>query len=164
MLCFIAFRFPRTPVKSRCSAAFSKASARERSPTKQYLWRHFLLFSRRSRALALLNAAQVKRAIWEGYITHTCGCVESLHYFAWFVSSKSSTIWLRSLYITLSLLCDVPRSHVPVLLAMQWSVAWRFAFYRGRKHLWIVFSFNKKHLYSRRKKNITLYAISTCNI
>ena len=28
-------------------AAFSKASARERSPTKQYLWRHFLLFSRR---------------------------------------------------------------------------------------------------------------------
>ena len=29
-------------------AAFSKASARERSPTKQYLWRHFLLFSRRT--------------------------------------------------------------------------------------------------------------------
>ena len=30
------------------SAAFSKASARERSPTKQYLRRHFLLFSRRT--------------------------------------------------------------------------------------------------------------------
>ena len=29
-------------------AAFSKASARERSPTKQYLWRHFLLFSRQT--------------------------------------------------------------------------------------------------------------------
>ena len=29
-------------------AAFSKASARERSPAKQYLWRHFLLFSRRT--------------------------------------------------------------------------------------------------------------------
>ena len=29
-------------------AAFSKASTRERSPTKQYLWRHFLLFSRRT--------------------------------------------------------------------------------------------------------------------
>ena len=36
---------------------------------------------------------------------------------------------------------NVSRSHVPVLLAMQWSVAWRFAFYRGREHLWIVFSF-----------------------
>ena len=41
-------------------AAFSKASARERSPTRQYLWRHFLLFSRRTFAVArLLNAAQV---------------------------------------------------------------------------------------------------------
>ena len=29
-------------------AAFSKASARERLPTKQYLWRHFLLFSPRT--------------------------------------------------------------------------------------------------------------------
>ena len=29
-------------------AAFSKASARERSPTKQYLWRSFLLFSRQT--------------------------------------------------------------------------------------------------------------------
>ena len=29
-------------------AAFSNASARESSPTKQYLWRHFLLFSRRT--------------------------------------------------------------------------------------------------------------------
>ena len=29
-------------------AAFSKASAREHSPTEQYLWRHFLLFSRRT--------------------------------------------------------------------------------------------------------------------
>ena len=30
------------------SAAFSNASTRESSPTKQYLWRHFLLFSRRT--------------------------------------------------------------------------------------------------------------------
>ena len=29
-------------------AAFNKASTRERSPTKQYLWRNFLLFSRRT--------------------------------------------------------------------------------------------------------------------
>ena len=33
---------------NKISAALSKASARERSPTKQYLWRHFLLFSRRT--------------------------------------------------------------------------------------------------------------------
>ena len=30
---------------------------------------------------------------------------------------------------------------VPVLLAVQWSVASRFAFYRGREHIWIVFRF-----------------------
>ena len=33
------------------SAVFSKASARERSPTKQYLWRHFLLLNVRGRSL-----------------------------------------------------------------------------------------------------------------
>ena len=32
----------------RTSAGFSKTSARERSLTKQYLWRQFLLFSRRT--------------------------------------------------------------------------------------------------------------------
>ena len=37
---------------------------------------------------------------------------------------------------------NFPRSHVPVLLAMRWSVASRSALYRGREHLWIVFSFN----------------------
>ena len=63
--------------------------------------------------------------------------------------SKSSTIWPRSLYITFSRsFVNFPRSHVPVLLAMQWSVAWRSAFYRGREHLWIVFSF-KLSLFSR---------------
>ena len=34
-------------IGSRTRAALSKASARERSPTKQYLWRQFLLFIRR---------------------------------------------------------------------------------------------------------------------
>ena len=38
----------KTWQNSNASAAFSKASARERSPTKQYLWRHFLLFSLRT--------------------------------------------------------------------------------------------------------------------
>ena len=55
--------------------------------------------------------------------------------------SKSSTI---RLYNVFPCVVNVPRSHVPVLLAMQWSVAWRSAFYRGREHLWIVFSFNSE--------------------
>ena len=55
--------------------------------------------------------------------------------------SKSSTTWLRSLYITFPCAVNVPRSHVPVLFAMQWSVASRSAFYKGRDYLWIVFSF-----------------------
>ena len=38
---------PRTR-DSHTGATFSKASARERTPTQQYLWRHFLLFSRRT--------------------------------------------------------------------------------------------------------------------
>ena len=67
--------------------------------------------------------------------------------------SKSSTIRLRSLYITFPCVVKVPRSHVPVLLAMQWSVAWRSAFYRGREHLWIVFSF--KWEYSTKHKSHT---------
>ena len=46
------------------------------------------------------------------------------------------------LYNLLPSFVNVPRSHVPALLAMQWSIAWRSAFYRGREHLWIVFSFN----------------------
>ena len=54
--------------------------------------------------------------------------------------SKSSTI---RLYNVFPCVVNVPRSHVPVLLAMQWSVAWRSAFYRGREHLWIVFSFKE---------------------
>ena len=36
----------------------------------------------------------------------------------------------------------MPRPNVPVLLAMQWSIASRSAFYRGREHLWIFFNFN----------------------
>ena len=50
--------------------------------------------------------------------------------------SKNSTKRLRSFPCVV----NVSRSHVPVLLAMQWSVAWRSAFYRDREHLWIVFS------------------------
>ena len=56
--------------------------------------------------------------------------------------SKNSNIRLRSLPCVV----NVPHSHVPVLLALQWSVAWISAFYRGRKHLWIVFSFNSHYL------------------
>ena len=40
----------KTPCNN--SAAFSKASVHDRSPTKQYLWRHFLLFSRQTFASA----------------------------------------------------------------------------------------------------------------
>ena len=40
----------KTPCNN--SAAFSKASAHDRSPTKQYLWRHFLLFNRQTFASA----------------------------------------------------------------------------------------------------------------
>ena len=96
---------------------------------------------------------QVKRAIWKAtfyklpiYNEYMRLCWVSTLF--WMICclfsncSKSSTIWLRSLYITFSLLCECSTfSHVPVLLAMQWSVAWRSAFYRGREHLWIVFSF-----------------------
>ena len=42
--CVFVFQMKET----KSSAAFSKASARKRSPTKQYPWRHFLLFSRRT--------------------------------------------------------------------------------------------------------------------
>ena len=33
-------------------------------------------------------------------------------------------------------------SRVFVEIWMRWSIALSFAFYRGRKHLWVVFSFN----------------------
>ena len=56
--------------------------------------------------------------------------------------SKNSNILLRSLPCVV----NVPRSHVPVLLALQWSVAWISSFNRGREHLWIVFSFNSHYL------------------
>ena len=60
-----------------------------------------------------------------------------------FNCSKSSTIRCRSLIKRFPFVVNVPRSHVPVLFEMQWSVASRFAFYRGREHLWIVFSFKQ---------------------
>ena len=111
MLCFIAFRFPRTPVGIK--RAIGKATLHKLPIYNEYM-----------------------RLGWVSTLFCMICCLFSN-------CSKSSTIWLRSLYITFSLLCEiVPRSHVPVLLAMQWSVAWRSAFYRGREHLWIVFSFN----------------------
>ena len=58
--------------------------------------------------------------------------------------SKICTTRLRSLYITFSCVVNNPRSHLPVLLAMHWSVTSRSAFYRGREHLWIVFSFKQQ--------------------
>ena len=53
----------------KCStcAAFSKASACERSPTKQYLWRHFLLFSRRTFAGARFAEPSTGN-IWHPFI------------------------------------------------------------------------------------------------
>ena len=72
--------------------------------------------------------------------------------------SKSSTI---RLYNVFPCVVNVPRSHVPVLLAMQWSVAWRSAFYRGREHLWIVFSFKylvkKKAHFLNANETDTIY-------
>ena len=39
---------------------------------------------------------------------------------------------------------DVQLSYVPILLVMQWSIAFRSAFHRGKENiLWIVFSFNE---------------------
>ena len=85
---------------------------------------------------------QVKRSIRKAivYITNTFDCVESLHYFAWFV--VCFPIVIKALLHGFDPYLNVLRTHVPVLLAMQWSIAWRSAFYRGREHLWIVFSFN----------------------
>ena len=92
---------------------------------------------------------QVKRAIGKAilhklsiYNEYMCLCWVSILFCVicclFSNCSRSSTTRLRSLFITLR--CE--RSHVPVLLAMQWSVAAsRSAFYRGREHLWIVFSF-----------------------
>ena len=61
-----------------------------------------------------------------------------------FNCSKSSTTRPQSLYIAFPWV--VPRCHVPVLLAMQWSVASRSAFHRRKEHLWIVFSFNHQNI------------------
>ena len=58
--------------------------------------------------------------------------------------SKCSTIQLRFLYTTFSLCCECSTFSCARTLAMQWSVAWRSAFYRGREHLWIVFSFKRR--------------------
>ena len=80
------------------------------------------------------------------YITNTCNCVESLHYFAWFAVCFPVVIIAQLYgfdpYICFPCIVNVQHSHVPVLLAMQWRVAWRSAFYGGREYLWIVFSFN----------------------
>ena len=86
------------------------------------------------------------------YITNTCDCVESLHYFGWFVVCfpivvKALLYGFDPYIYRFPCNVTVPRSHVPVLLAMQWSVAWISAFYRGREHLWIVFSFNICQIY-----------------
>ena len=63
--------------RSEYSAAFSKASARERSPTKQYLLRHFLLFSRRTfagarfaeRSTGVVAVSQTyPKSIVDGYV------------------------------------------------------------------------------------------------
>ena len=69
--------------------------------------------------------------------------------------SKSSTTRLRSLIYNV---VNVPCSQVPVFLAMQWSVASRSAFYRGREHLWIVFSL-KKWRFFRGKKGVAIKSI-----
>ena len=125
---------------------------------------------------------QVKRAIVMATlqkttnIEHTRVCVEPPHCCLFSNYSKSSTIRLRSLYITFYLcskmrhvlmcphrMCPhrrnprwvprrgtkrnqpwVPTMYVPVLLAMQWSVALKSAFYRGqRKHLWSMWTLNR---------------------
>ena len=83
------------------------------------------------------------------YITNTCDCVLSLQYFAWvfvcFPIVVNALLYIFDSYIQrFPCVVNVPLSHVPVLLAMQWSVAWRSAFYRGREHLWIVFSFKRR--------------------
>ena len=72
------------------------------------------------------------------YITNTCAFVESQHCFAWFV--VCSPVIVKALlhdfdpYIHNVLpVLYVPRSCEPVLLAMQWGVASRSAFYRGRE-------------------------------
>ena len=89
MLCFTAFRFSRTPVKSRCRW------------NVRYGRLHYTNYQ---------------------YITKLCACVESPHYFTWFVGVsfnciESSTTRLRPLYITFSLRCEYftfscARSHV----------------------------------------------------
>ena len=49
----------------RLRETFSKASARERSPTKQYLWRHFLFFSRRTFAGARFAERSTALLVYE---------------------------------------------------------------------------------------------------
>ena len=70
-------------------------------------------------------------------------------------SKSSSTTWLQSKYVMFTRVVSVPHSYVPVLLAMQWSIASRYVFYRGKEHLWIVFSFK----WNLKKKNTQLYSL-----
>ena len=49
---------------------------------------------------------------------------------------------------------NVPSSHVPVLLAIQGSVASSSSFYRDRKYLWIVFSFKEIQVPSKETTSL----------
>ena len=93
---------------------------------------------------------QVKRAIGKStlhklpiYNEYMCLCRVSS--FLCMICCLFSNCSKGSKYYTASIsiynVVNVPCSLVPLLLAMQWTVAWRSAFYRGREHLWIVISF-----------------------
>ena len=60
---------------------------------------------------------------------------------------------------------NVPRFYVPILFAMQWSVACRSALYNGREHLWIMFSFKPAlHSDTNRIQLVVCSKISPCVI
>ena len=81
---------------------------------------------------------------------NTCAHVKSPHYLSWFCFPHVIKTLLHSFYpyITFYLCSNATCSYVPVLIAMQQSVALRTAFYRGRKkryihvNVWVIFSFN----------------------
>ena len=79
------------------------------------------------------------------YYEYMCLCwVSRLFGMIWLFSNYnlSSITRFRSWFITFYLRCKCTNSYVPVLLAMQWGVALRSAFYRSSEHLYIVFSYN----------------------
>ena len=117
-----------TPIKGR-----AQCYASSHSDFHEHLWSHDAC--KRAMGKVTLHRLPINNE-------YICLCwVSTLFCMIWCLfsnCSKSCTKRLRSLYITFNLHCEY--STFPC--ARPPCIASRSAFYRGREHLWIVFSFN----------------------